>query len=322
MPAALRNPLVLGALAVFLAVAAAIAVAVVLSEDEPDTVIIVPSQETAAPGITPTRTPLPLEGVRARALSTLTVRAGPGTGYISLGVVRRDAELQVVGKSEEDNWLEISYPPGSRLMGWVMAEGVELEGSLASLPVAAPESLVLPAVPTYPPGAFVDDGATPTPEPGESSDLVLSSAYVVQGELIVTIINQGTGDAAPPIDVAVYDADSSTLLRLARMGQILPAGASVDLATQYDLAGGPQRLLIRVDPADRVQETAEDNNEVLFSVSEVPGSPSPTAPAGSATATPPSTPAASTATPTAPTRTPTSAPTPLPTFGLPPESGH
>jgi hypothetical protein len=320
VPAALRNPLVLGALAVLLAVAAAIAVAVVLSEGEPGTVIVVPPKETAAPDGTATRTPVPLEGVRGRALSTLTIRAGPGSGYISLGTVRRDAELEVVGRDEEEDWLEISYPPGSMLLGWVLAEEVELEGSLASLPVAAPESLVLPAVPTYPPGTFLDDESTPTPEPAEGPDLGVGSAYVVQGELVVTITNQGTADAAAPIDVAVYDSDSSTLLRLARMGQTLPAGTTVELHTQYDLTGGPQRLLIRVDPANRVQETAEDNNEVLFGVSEVPSSPSPTASAGSATATPRSGRPASTATPTVPTRTPTNEPTPVPTSGATPES--
>lgn len=318
MPAALRNPLVLGALAVLLAVAAAIGVAVVLSEDKQETVVIVPPQETAAPGRTATRTPVPLEGIRARALSTLTIRAGPGNGYISLGTVRRDAELDVVGRSEGEGWLEISYPPGSRLMGWVIAEEVELEGSLASLPVSAPESLVLPAVPTYPPGAFLDDEATPTPEPAQGPDLALGGAYTAGGELVVTIINQGTADVPGPIDVAVYDSDSSTLLRLARVGQTLPAGTSIDLPTQYDVAGGPQRLLIRVDPANRVQETAEDNNEVLFGVSE---SPSPTASAGSVTATPPSVPPASTATPTMPARMPTREPTPVPTSATTPESG-
>jgi len=203
----------------------------------------------------------------------------------------------------------------------VIAEEVELEGSVASLPVSAPESLVLPAVPTYPPGAFPDE-TTPTPEPEEGPDLAIGSAYVAGGELVVTVINQGTADAPAPIDVAVYDGDSSTLLRLARLGQTLPAGTSVDLPTQYDFAGGPQRLLIRVDPANRVQESAEDNNEVLFGVSSVPGSPSPTASAGSATATPRSSTPASTATPAMPTRAPTRAPTPVPTSGTTPESGN
>jgi hypothetical protein len=322
VPGALRNPLVLGALAVLLAVAAAIGVTIVLSEGEQETVVVVPPQETAAPGRTPTRTPVPLEGMRARALSTLTVRAGPGTSYISLGTVPRDAELEVVGRNEGEDWLEISYPPRSRLRGWVAAEGADLEGTLASLPVEAPESLVLPSVPTYAPGTYVEGDSEPTPTPAAGPDLVVGGAYVEGAELIVTITNQGTADAAAPIDVAVYDGDSSTLLRLARLGQALPAGASVDLPTQYDPAGGPSRLLIRVDPANRVQEADEDNNEVLFGVSGVPGSPSPTAPAGSATATPQSSPPASTATATMPTRTPTRpAPTPVPTSETTPKSG-
>ena len=318
MPRFLRNPLVLGGLAIVLAVAAAVVVAVLFSEGEEKTVIATPPAETSTPGGTPTRTPVPLEGMRARALSTLTVRAGPGTSYISLGTARRGAELEVVGKNEEETWLEISYSPRSLLTGWVAADGVELEGSLASLPVATPESLVLPVVPTYPPGAFVEQESdlTPTPEAPPLPDLILSDAHLLEGELVVTITNQGTADAGAPIDVAVYSGDGSTLLRLARVGESLPAGASVDLATQYQPAGGPQRLLIRLDPANRVQEMNEDNNEVLFGVSGLPASPSPTAPRRSptATATPKFGLPAFTPAPTIPTRTPTKTPTrPVPT---------
>jgi len=318
VPSLLRNPLVLGGLAIALAVAAAIVVAVLLSDNQGETVIVTPSGETSALGGTPTRTPVPLEGMSARALSTLTVRAGPGTGYISLGIARRDAELEVVGKNEEESWLEISYPPRSRLRGWVEADGVELEGSLASLPVATPESLVLPAVPTYPPGAFVEEepDLTPTSEAGPLPDLILSDAYLRKGELVVTITNQGTADAAAPIDVAIYSGEGSTLLRLAVVGDPLPAGASVDLGTQYRPAGGPQRLLIIVDPANSVRETSEDNNQVVFGVSGLPASPSPTAPPRSptATATPRGGLPVATPTQTRPTSTPVKTPTrPVPT---------
>jgi hypothetical protein len=330
VPRFLRNPLVLGGLAIVLAVVAAVVVAVVFSGGEKETVIATAPAETSTPGSTPTSTPVPLEGMNGRALSTLTVRAGPGSGYISLGIVSRDAELEVVGKNEEESWLEISYPPGSRLRGWVAADGVELEESLASVPVATPESLVLPAVPTYPPGAFVEPESdlTPTPQASALPDLVLSDAYLQEGDLVVTITNQGTADAAAPIDVAIYSGDGSTPLRLALVGEPLPAGASVDLDTRYQPAGGPQRLLIRVDPANRVQETNEDNNEIVFGVSGLPASPSPTAPQHSPTATatpmfgfPVATPA-----PTMPATTPTKTPTrpvstPIPTAQSTPAGG-
>jgi hypothetical protein len=297
--------LVFGGLAIVLAVGAAIVVTLVLSEGEQKTAIFMPAEETSAPASTPTQTPVPLEGVRARALSTLTVRAGPGTGYISLGIVRRGAELEVIGRNEEETWLEISYPPRSRLRGWVTIDGVEMEESVASLPVATPESLALPAVPTYPPGAFVEPEAatTPTPAVPPGPDLILSDAYVLQGELVVTITNQGIADATgAPIDVAIYSGDGSILLRLARAPDALPAGASVDLPTQYQPAGGPQRLLLRVDPANRVEEMNEGNNEVLFGVSGLP--PTPTA-----TWTPTWRLPSVTETPTAPALTPTATPT-------------
>jgi uncharacterized protein YraI len=299
------------------AVIAAIVVAVLLSESEGEGVIVVPTQQATRKAGTPTQTPMPLAGVSGRALSTLTVRAGPGSGYISLGTARRNSELDVVGRNEEETWLEISYPARSQLRGWVAAEGVDLDESVASLPVGEPESLVLPAVPTFAPGTFVDEEPelTATPELPPGPDLVLSGALLVQGELVVTVTNQGTTDAAAPIDVTVRSGDGSTLLQFARIGEPLAAGASVDLATQYEPTGD-QRLIISVDPANRVPEANEDNNAVIFGVSEPQptGSPtapsgSPTAPAGSPTATPRSSPQALTPTPTAPTQAPTRTPT-------------
>ena len=323
MPNLLRNPFVLGAAAILMAAAAAVVVVIVFSEGEETTVVVIPTEETPeetpAPSTTATRTPVPLDGMRALALSTLTVRTGPGSRYVSLGIVRRGAELDVVGKNGDESWLEISYPPRSRLRGWVTTESVELEGSMATLPVATPESLVLPVVPTYPPATVVDQqpDATPTPEVPPGPDLLLSDAYLVEGELMVTVTNQGTADAGAPIDVAIYSGDGSGLLRLLRSREPLPAGASVDIPTQYDPAGGPQRLLIRVDPSNRVEETDEDNNEVLFGVSALPATPSPsptaTSPPPTVTATPrwnwPQlfTPTAATA-----SATPTSSPTPTP----------
>ena len=328
MPNLLRNPLVLGGLAIVLAVVAAIVVAVLLSDGGGETVTVTPSPQTSTPGSTATRTPVSLEGMTGRALSTLTVRAGPSTGYISLGIAARGAELEVVGKNEEESWLEISYPPRSQLMGWVAADGVDLEGSLASLPVATPESLVLPAVPTSPPGAFVEEepDLTVTPESGSLPDLIVSNAHLSQGELIVTITNQGTADAAAPIDVAIYSGDGSTLLRLALLGEPLSAGTSTDLDTRYQPDEGVQRLLIRVDSANRVQESDEDNNGVVFGVSSLPASPSPTAPRQSPTATATPKPGFPVATPTITASTPANTPTrpastPVPTVQSTPAGG-
>jgi hypothetical protein len=315
VPSLLRNPFVLGGLAVALAAAAAVVFAVVMSDDEAKTAVVTPPPQTATLHGTPTPTAVPLEGTAGRALSILTVRAGPGSGYISLGIAPRDSELDVVGRNEEESWLAISYPPNSELMGWVEADGVELKGSLADLPVTAPEQLVLPAVPTYAPGAFAEEDSG-TPEAGPLPDLIVSNAYLLEGNLVVQITNQGTADAAAPIDVAIYNGDGSMLLRLAGIGESLPAGSSINLDTRYQPDGSQQRLLIRVDSSDRVQEADEDNNEALFGVSGVPASPSPTAPRRSPTptATPPFGLPSFTATPARAANTPTKTPTrPAPT---------
>ncbi len=317
MPNLLRNPFILGGLALVLAAAAGVAVVVLFGKGEEETLALAPPTETVAPPDVPTttRTAVPLSGARGYALSVLTVRAGPSIDYISLGIVRRGAELDVVGKSDDEAWLEISYPPRSQLRGWVTADGVDLEGSMASLAVGTPESLVLPVVPTYAPGTFVDDQPvlTPTPQGPPAPDLVPSDAYLANGELMVTITNQGSTDALPPIDVAVYDGGGSSLLRLARVHDTLPAGVSVDLATQYDPASGPQRLLIRVDPADRIDEMNEGNNEILFGVSGQPPTPEAASSSPTATLTPTWRLPSSIPTPTAASSAPTNTPAPVPT---------
>src|SRR3972149_3067446 len=116
----LGNPFVLGAGALVIAIAAAVGVAVALGRGGTDTVTILPPEEA---GGTPTaRATSQVRGLRAKATTTLTVRAGPGMGFISLGVVPRGTEREVVAKSDSEQWLELVYPPRSRLRGWVELE--------------------------------------------------------------------------------------------------------------------------------------------------------------------------------------------------------
>src|SRR3990170_6205973 len=125
---ALRNPIVIGAAALVVAVSAGIAVAVAMGRGGTDSVAIVLPR---AGNDTPTPGPGgEVRGLRARATTTLTVHAGPGSSFISLGVARRGTELEVVAKSDSEQWLKIVYPPRSRLRGWVLLENVEFEGDL------------------------------------------------------------------------------------------------------------------------------------------------------------------------------------------------
>lgn len=50
--------------------------------------------------------------------NTLNVRAGPGTGYGSLGQLKKDAQIAALGRSADSKWLVIRY---SGKNGWISA---------------------------------------------------------------------------------------------------------------------------------------------------------------------------------------------------------
>jgi hypothetical protein len=61
---------------------------------------------------------------------SINVRSGPGTTYAVVGRLKRDSEIQVAGRNEAGDWLNVIDPPG-----WVNADLVRLPGPIDSLPV-------------------------------------------------------------------------------------------------------------------------------------------------------------------------------------------
>ena len=80
----------------------------------------------------------PLTGLPGRVLSTATMRNGPDATYAILGTIPRGAQLPVVGRNEDSAWLQVIYPPGSQLRGWVNASLLEVDGDVAELVIAGP----------------------------------------------------------------------------------------------------------------------------------------------------------------------------------------
>jgi hypothetical protein len=62
--------------------------------------------------------------------NSINVRSGPGTTYAIVGRLTSNSEIQVAGRNEAGDWLNIADPPG-----WVSADLVRLSGPLDSLPV-------------------------------------------------------------------------------------------------------------------------------------------------------------------------------------------
>ena len=277
----LHNPVAIGGLAAIAAVLLVVVVVVIVggghSDSDSDTgARIAPAVKTP----TKQQSGSDLGGLVGKATSTLNVRSGPGNSYEVLGLLRRDAEVRIVGQSEDGEWLQIEYPAHSNLHGWVIVGSLEVQGDLAGVPIATPEALPLPEVPTYEavPTEPVfttqtpEVTVTPTPTPAPAlPDLVVSGSLVSGGVLVVTITNQGSG-ALPSttIDVAVYDVSGATKLNSTTTAvQALSAGASIDIRTGYLPFGGPPQVLVIVDPNGKIAESDDTNNRLTVTLSPV-----------------------------------------------------
>ncbi len=143
------------------------------------------AQAAAFVGATGTPAP-PLAGLGAAKVKALAlhVRAGPNTGFRSLGVVYQGAELVVLGRSPIPIWLRVRTPDGL-LDGWVAGGEVTTDVPLASLPL----------VPLPPGDAFgsavVKAGALNV---REGSDIIYMPLGVVyQGDVLAVLGRSSSG---------------------------------------------------------------------------------------------------------------------------------
>jgi uncharacterized protein YraI len=275
----LRNPLVLGGLGL-VAVLLIAAVAVVLlapGDGGDDGASASNARRTPAATGTPSES-TPTEGVLARILDVVDVRAGPGERYPFLGTLRSGEPVRVTGRNAEGTWVQIVFPPGSRQRGWIQASAVEIQGDLASVPVATPEALELPEVPTpaFSETETVTPEATEAPETvtpeatqtpafeGEPPDVVVGiPVSVISGQVVVTAINQGAGEYRGGVTVDIYDETGQTLLASGSAGIVaLGPGARIDVPVSFSLGAEPQRVMI-VIVTDQPEADTSNNSAMV-----------------------------------------------------------
>jgi fermentation-respiration switch protein FrsA (DUF1100 family) len=103
-----------------------------------------PSAEaTSAPTVTPTPS-APRAEVWAGGLD---VRTGPGIAYPSIGQLEAGTEVEIVGRSEDGTWWQVSSPAREQGLGWVPAEHIETSIKMAERPIVK----VSPVPPTVTP---------------------------------------------------------------------------------------------------------------------------------------------------------------------------
>lgn len=284
--AVLKHPLFLAGLAVVALLGITAGALIVVdsarnsSASEPRVVV---EPKTATPG--PRAKTATAIGVTGRTKGVTAVRFAPGSRTQVLGTLPAKTDVQIDGRTEDTGWYRIIFPPNSELHGWVDAELLEITGDPSTLAVATAEPPISVDLPTYPASRFTPSAdetpeETPTPEvtaePAELPDLVIGNdPSIVDGNLFVTVINQGTAAAEGDLVVAVFNADGTALLAGATLpGFRLEAGTSISVGTGYRVPESMTLLLV-VDPNGDIVESDDTNNNALVAVSVAPEQPPP-----------------------------------------------
>lgn len=304
--AILKNPIVLACAAVVGLLALTAGVLVLVDSARGDSAqepsVQVDPKGTATTG--PVEETAVALGVTGRTLRAAPVRERPGNGARVAGTLQRGTIVTIDGRTDEDGWYRIIFPPNSEFHGWLNADDLDISGNLLTLAIVAPDPPIVVDLPTeYVPADTptplpdITDG-TPTPEgtgtpvDGGLPDLVVGSPPVLsEGQLFITVINQGAGDFVGDLVVAIFDVDGTSLLGGATLpGFTLPAGNAIDVGTGYQVTVD-QTLLLIVDPNGDIEEVENANNSISVAIAigvpptpdtptPLPGEPPPPPPEG------------------------------------------
>jgi len=213
-------------------------------------------------------------GVSGRTKGVTAVRFAPGQSTQVLGTLPAGRDVQIDGRTSDDGWYRIIFPPNSELHGWVEADALQVTGDPLTLAVATAEPPIQVELPTEPASRFTPQteetpGETPTPEltpPPGLPDLIVGSAPVIsEGKLFVTVVNQGSGPMVGDLVVAVFNADGTALLGGATLpGFTLEAGLSIDVGTGFEVIDAT--LMLVVDPNGEIEETDNTNNQIVVAI--------------------------------------------------------
>jgi branched-chain amino acid transport system substrate-binding protein len=211
---------------------------------------------TATLAATPTRTPTPTpEGVIGTVkTATLNIRTGPSTVYPTIGTLRKDETVQLIGANANFTWYVILF---RGQQAWIFGESLTIFGDRRTLPIFQP-----PPTPT----------PSPTPTPLPLPDIVLANATMnppvpqpnVPMNLLITVKNQGT---APAGQFAVATAfDPGQVFASAIVNGLAP-GQSITVTLTGTVTGtGVPTIAIVLDLNSQVNEgpTGEANNKPEF----------------------------------------------------------
>jgi uncharacterized protein YraI len=129
-------------------------------------VVSVPTPMPTPSSATPTPSPS-IDEPYIVATTGINVRSGPGIqGYQPIGALAAGERVPVIGINQAGDWLQIEYHGGS---GWVMRALVEVNGSLANMPILDVPTPIATSTPMATPTPIIAPSATPTLPPTPTS---------------------------------------------------------------------------------------------------------------------------------------------------------
>ncbi len=197
--------------------------------------------------------------IQGRVLTLTTLRAGPIDTANSLGEVREGQQVKVTGRTSDNEWLFVDVAPG----GWIKRNAVELLDALSIVPIQ--NATATPATAT--PQTTVTPGATISPTPANLPDLAPANGQLFDGGsgLRISVSNLATTAYGGALEVSVTGLTTGTLTRVFAVN--VPPGGAVTVDFELDPPITQQRTAtIRIDPANAVRESNEDNNQVSISL--------------------------------------------------------
>ncbi len=202
-------------------------------------------------GTAPSRTAGAGGTVTVRAALTTNMRAAPDRQAEVVAIIPGDRVADVVGRAPSGSWLQVVYPPGSRLQGWVPASNVEpVAGDASGVPVVDVAEPVAP-------GASATPGATAAPA---LPDLTITNAFVApNGTLTIRMANVGAGRFDGAVGLRVTSAAGEVVGVVDVQRTLLAPGRSATVNTQVTIVQTGEYVL-ELDWLDDVKESNEFNN--------------------------------------------------------------
>jgi hypothetical protein len=262
----LRNPYVIAALAVAVAIMLAVVFVIAFSSNEGGI-----GSVGGVNSRTPTPAPGELPGVQAKVIAIAAIREGPGLEFFELGLLRNGQDVSVVGRNDDASWYQVIFA-GADLRGWVPDSALRLpDGADEQIEVVLFTPIPKPSVeqptPTPP--------ATPTEEalgPPDISLEVLGNVCPTSGVLNVAMRNVGDVDiTGRQVVVTISTPDGvlseQTLSVTLGVGQIVPINTGLEVE--------PPRTTVAAVFVSEPQDADPSNNVVTCVVSEGGGGPGP-----------------------------------------------